>query len=43
MSKTNCVVFLFCLSSSCVFYIASFSLDCPFYIASSVFSNVSIR
>ena len=39
VSKTYCVVFLFCLSSSCVPYIASFS-GLSFLIAPSVFSNV---
>jgi hypothetical protein len=39
VSKTCCVVFLFCLSSSCVPYIASFS-GLSFLIAPSVFSNV---
>jgi hypothetical protein len=35
----DCVVFLFCLSSSCVPYVASFS-SFFIFIASSVLSNV---
>jgi hypothetical protein len=40
VSKTYCVVSLFCLSSSCVLYtpMLSVSLDCPFLIALLVFS-----
>ena len=41
VSKTCCVVFLFCFSSSCVPYVASFSglsiFDCPFLISNFPF------
>ena len=40
VSNANCVVLLFCLSSSCVLF--PVSLDCPFLIAPSVFSTVYI-
>ena len=39
VSKTHCVVFLFCLSSSML----PVSLDCSFLIATSVFSKVCCR
>ena len=41
----NCVVFLFCLSSSCVLCTLGWmpvSLDCPFLVAPLVFLNVYI-
>ncbi len=42
VSKTYCVVFLFCLSSSCVSYVASFS-GLSIVIAPSVFSSVYLE
>ena len=47
VSKTYCVVFLFCLSSSCLPYVARFSglsiFDCPFGILSHLFTQTYLR